>query len=315
MKIHPSRFPRVRLTRHPVQAGLATALLLSAGMLPAFGQATFSQDFNGQTVGNTATGFTSVVPGSATANRGAVIINQSTGDNALNLFDTDGSGNARIEQDFTSSSLGYFAVEFQRNADLTVNTSTESTQAFYVTIGYNGAGISTAGNRLLEVRFYNNGQFRINRGTQDGSGAHTGTSLTTAASFESAGTTFSTHLLQIYVRDDAAGDPAVQYTGPDSVVRTLDPNSFDVFINGTRIVPASGASPNGSFGLLQSAAYNTDNNLGRFGLLTGGSSVDSGINFVADNLFLLSAVPEVSPLFALFPLSALLAVWRLRRDR
>lgn len=306
-----------RLARSTVVPALALATLWTASSRLG-AQSSYSQNFNSQTAGNTATGFTEVRPVSATTGPtglGAVIINQSPGDNALNLYDYNGSGNARVQQDFTSSPLSQVSLEFQRNADLTINTSTASTQALYVAFGLNGQGIESLANRLFEVRLYNNGQYRINRGIQDGSGNLSSSGLDTAGSFEASGTTFGTHTLHIYAHSGLPGDAAVGYTGPDSTPRFLDANSFSVFINGNLISPNTGATANGNFGMLQSATYSTASDIGRFGLLTGGGSGVTGIDFVVDNILLFNQVPEASTGWALLPTGLALLAWRrLRRS-
>jgi hypothetical protein len=316
---HPSPIHR-RLARSTVVPALALATLWTTSARLA-AQSSYSQNFNSQTPGNTATGFTEVRPVNATTGAsgfGAVIINQSLGDNALNLYDNldaPSGGNARVQQDFTSSSLSQVSLEFQRNADLTINTSTASTQALYVAFGLNGQGIESGANRHFEVRLYNNGQYRINRGIQDGSGNFSSTDLDTAGSFEASGTTFGTHTLHIYAHSGLPGDAAVGYTGPDSTPRFLDANSFSVFINGTLINPTDGATANGNFGMLRSATYGTASNIGRFGLLTGGASSVTGVDFIVDNILLFNQVPEASTGWALLPTGLALLAWRRLRRR
>jgi hypothetical protein len=281
-------------------------------------QSSYSQNFNSQTAGNTATGFTEVRPTTATSlptGSGAVIINQSLGDNALNLYDYASGNNARAQQDITASSLAMVSLEFQRNADLTIDTSAASTQALYVAFGLNGQGIESSGNRLFEVRLYNNGRYRINRGIQDGLGGLSSTGLDAAGMFEVSGTTFGTHTLRIYAHSGLPGDAAVGYTGPDSVARFLDAHSFSVFINGTFINPTTGATASGNFGMLQSATYSTASDIGRFGLLTGGASSVTGVDFVVDNILVLTQVPEASTGWAILPTGLAFLAWRRLRSR
>ena len=316
---HPSPLHR-RLARSTAVPALALATLWAASARVS-AQSSYIQNFNSQTAGNTATGFTEVRPVNATTGvtgLGAVIINQSPGDNALNLYDylnVDSGGNARVQQDITASSLAMVSLDFQRNADLTINTSTASTQALYVAFGLNGQGIETSGNRLFEVRLYNNGRYRINRGIQDGLGGLSSTGLDTAGIFEASGTTFGTHTLRIYAHSGLPGDAAVGYTGPDSVARFLDANSFSVFINGTFINPTTGATASGNFGMLQSATYSTASDIGRFGLLTGGASSVTGVDFVVDNILVLTQVPEASTGWAILPTGLALLAWRRLRSR
>ena len=311
---HPSPLHR-RLARSTAVPALATLWAASAKLSA---QSSYGQNFNSQTPGNTATGFTEVRPVSATAlptGSGAVIINQSLGDNALNLYDYDSTRNARVQQDFTASSLAQVSLEFQRNADISVDTSTASTQGLYVALLNTGSTITSSDNRLFEVRLYNNGQYRINRGIQDGSGGLSSSGLSTAGTFEASGTTFGTHTLRIYAHSGLPGDATVGYTGPDSVPRVLDANSFSVFINGTLISPGSAATANGNFGMLQSATYGVASDIGRFGLLTGGSRPVTGVDFVVDNILLFNQVPEASTGWAVLPAGLALLAWRRLRSR
>ncbi len=310
---HPSPLHRRLLQSAAAPAFAAAAFWATTGTTLA--QSSYSQNFNSQTAGNTATGFTEVRPVAATplpTGSGAVIINQSLGDNALNLYDYLDSGNARVQQDFTSSSLSQVSLEFQRNADI---SSPTSTQALYVAFGLNGQGIESGANRHFEVRLYNNGQYRINRGIQDGSGNFSSTDLDTAGTFEASGTTFGTHTLHIYAHSGIAGDATVPYVGPDSVARLLDANSFSVFIDGAPISPTTGATANGNFGMLRELSYSTASNIGRFGLLTGGSSTVTGVDFVVDNILLFNQVPEASTGWALLPTGLALLAWRRLRSR
>jgi hypothetical protein len=306
-----------RLARSTVVPALALATFWAASSRLA-AQSSYGQNFNSQTPGNTATGFTEVRPTTATTGPtglGAVIINQSPGDNALRLYDylnVDTGGNARVQQDFTASSLAQVSFEFQRNADI---SSPASTQALYVAFSNTGAAITSGDNRLFEVRLYNNGQYRINRGIQGGGGSWSNNALDAVGSFEASGTTFGTHTLHIYAHSGLPGDAAVGYTGPDSVARFLDANSFSVFINGIRISPTTGETASGNFGLLHSATYGAASNLGRFGLLTGGASSVTGVDFVVDNILVFNQVPEASTGWAALPAGLALLAWRRLRSR
>jgi hypothetical protein len=318
MMPQPHRSPiHRRLARSTVVPALALATFWAASSRLA-AQSSYGQNFNSQTPGNTATGFTEVRPTTATTGPtglGAVIINQSPGDNALNLYDYSGSGNARVQQDFTASSLAQVSLEFQRNADLTIDTSNASTQALYVVFGLTGDAITTLGNRHFEVRLYNNGRYRINRGIQDGSGNFSSTDLDTAGTFEASGTTFGTHTLHIYAHSGLPGDATVPYVGPDSITRLLDANSFSVFINGAPISPTTGATANGNFGMLRELTYSTASNIGRFGLLTGGGGGVTGVDFVVDNILVFNQVPEASTGWAVLPAGLALLAWRRLRSR
>lgn len=259
-------------------------------------QSIFSQNFDGQTTGNIVSGFTAVTPATATARptgRGAVIVDESLPNRALNVYDFDTVNPVRAEQDFGPQSSAHLSLTFRRNADITIDTGAESTRAFYVTFGLNGTSQGTQANRLIEFRLFNNGVYRMNRGVQDAGGNFVSSGLTPAASFEPAGTTFGTFSLDIFVYDNTPGGGTLAYTGPDAVGRVLDPNSFSVFINNFFVTPSSSPTANGNFGLFQTTAYGTDNNVGRFAFVSGGSSAISGVDFVVDDV-VLSAVPEPS---------------------
>jgi hypothetical protein len=289
----------------------------TGGMLlvasPSHGQTIFSQDFNSQTAGNTVSGFTSVTPATATppaSGRGAVVATTGLPSPAMNVYDYDSVNSARVEQDFGPLSAAHLSLSFKRNADLVVDTTTESTRAFYVTMGLNGAAQNTQANRAIEFRLFNNGVYRMNRGVQDGSGNFVSTSLTPAANFEPSGATFNTFSLDLFVYSGLVGDATLPYTGPDSVARVLDPNSFSVFLNGVRVAPTSSATANDNFGIFNSAFYGTAANLGRIGFVSGGAAALVGMDFIVDDIVLSQIpVPEPSSL-TLLGLGILALVWR-----
>ena len=278
---------------------LGSLVATSIGVAPlAEAQTLFSQNFDAQTTGNTVSGFSAVTPTTATARptgRGAVIVDEGLPNRALNVYDFDTVNPVRAEQDFGPQSSAHLSLTFRRNADIAIDTSAESTRAFYVTFGLNGTSQGTQANRLIEFRLFNNGAYRMNRGVQDAGGNFVSASLTPAASFEPAGTTFGTFSLDIFVYDSTPGGSTLAYTGPDAVGRVLDPNSFSIFINNTFITPSSSPTANGNFGLFQSTVYGTDNNVGRFAFVSGGASAISGVDFIVDNV-VLSAIPEPSAL-------------------
>lgn len=278
-------------------------------------QVAYTQDFDSQTVGNTVTGFTSVFPAIAIAGdsgRGAVVVNQSPGDNAMRVYDYDpapSSGNVRVQQDFTPLQLVRFGIDFQRNADIAVNPSTESTRALYLALGYNGLGLETGANRLLEIRLYNNGQFRINRGLQLGDGSFDSAALSTAGTFEPSGTTYGAHSLEVFANSGLPGEAPYGFVGPDLVYRLLDPNSFAVFLNGVRIDPGGAATANGNFGVFQSSLYPVSTGFGRMSLISGGSSAVTGVDFVVDN-FRFSEIPEAPLGWGVLSGIGSLVIWR-----
>lgn len=294
---------------------LGLILMTGAGLTPAgFAQILFSENFDAQTTGATVTGFTVVSPTSATplpTGRGVVVVDEGPPNKAAWFYDYDTGGNARVEQDFGPLNHAHLSLTFRRNADITVDPGTESTRAFYVTLGYQGLGQGTQANRVLEFRLFGNGAYRMNRGIQDSGGNFVSSSVTPTATFESPGTNFNTHTLDIFLYSGLPGDPTLSYVGPDLVSRVLDPNSFSVFLDGTFVTPTSGATANGNFGVFQSTFYSATNNIGRFGLVTGGASAQTGFDFIVDNI-VLAPIPEPSSL-GLLALSGLALLARRNR--
>jgi hypothetical protein len=277
-------------------------------------QIIFSENFDGQTTGSTVSGFTAVTATTARpTGRGAVIVDDTLPNRSLNLYDYDTVNNARVEEDFAARSSVHLSMNFQRNADIAVDPSAASTTAFYVTIGLNGQSQGTQANRAIEFRLFSNGIYRMNRGVQDASGNFVSSSLTSStASFEPSGTTFNRHSLDLFVYSGLPGGATLSYTGPDSALRVLDPNSFAVFIDNTFITPASSPTANGDFGIFNSAFYNVSDNLGRLGLVTGGAASQSGFDYLVDNV-VLSAIPVPEPSSLAFLSLGLVTLISLRR--
>ena len=288
------------------------AMLSLAAALPSSRAQIFSDNFNSQVTGGTVAGWTAVSPTTATASRGAVIVDGILPNKFLQVYDTDNVNAARVEQDFLSRSDIHLSLNFRRNADIAVDPSAASTTAFYVTIGANGLAQNQQANRSLEFRLFSNGQYRINRGVQDANGNFLNTSLTAAQNFEPSGATFNTHKLDIFMYDSVAGGGTLAYQGPDNVARFLDPNSFSVFIDNVFITPPSSATANGNFGIFQTTTYATDNNFGRLGLVTGGAGALVGFDYLVDDVMLSAVIPEPSA-WTLLGLGSMLFALRRRR--
>jgi hypothetical protein len=290
---------------------LSTALkVVSIGTVSASlcAQNSFFQNFDSQTPGSTATGFTTVAPANATdrpTGRGTVVVNQSTGDNALNFYDYSNSSSSRISQDFTPAALGQVSFEFQRNASI-ARVGDTAALAF---------GLASTDGFLFEVRLFNDGTILLNRGLQDSGGQYVGEDLFTPSAFEPSGTTFGAHTLNIYAYSAAPGSATVPYLGPDSILRFLDANSFVVFVDGNLITPTTGATANGNFGMLGSASYDTTENISRFGMRTGATLDVTGVDFVVDNIALYNQVPEASTGWAVLPTGLAFLAWRRLRRR
>jgi len=273
-------------------------------------QVIFSTDFTGDTPGSSPTGWTSVSPSAPAALNGAIVTNVS-GNNAVNMYDYSASANARLEEDFTTSASGlHLSLTFTRNANIPVTTTT---QGLYVSLGTNGLRQGTQANRAADIRLFNDGSYRLDIGTQTGGGAFSaGPTVSSSNNFGESGTTFNTHTLDISAYAGTTGGATLGYTGPDSNAHILDPHSFAVYIDGTLLQPTNNFTANGAYGFENSSFY-SQGTLGRLGLITGGSSTASGMDFLVDNIQL-AVIPEPSTV-ALLGTSGLLLIGVLRRRR
>jgi hypothetical protein len=87
-----------------------------------------------------------------------------------------------------------------------------------------------------------------------------------------------------------------------------------VFLDNVFITPSSNPTANGDFGIFQSSIYATDNNFGRSGFVTGGSSALTGFDVAVDNVVLEGiAVPEPTSL-SLIAVGGLLLIARRKRS-
>jgi len=273
-------------------------------------QVLFSTDFSGDTPGSSPTGWTSVSPGAPAALNGAIVTNVS-GNNAVNMYDYSTTANARLEDDFTTSAGGlHLSLNFTRNANITPTTST---QGLYVSLGTNGLSQGTAANRAVNIRLFNDGSYRLDIGTQTGGGAFSsGPTVTSSNNFGESGTTFNAHTLDIFAYAGTTGGATLGYTGPDSNAHILDPHSFAIYIDGTLLQPTNNFTANGDYGFGNSSFY-SQGTLGRLGLVTGGASAVSGMDFLVDNISL-SVIPEPSTV-ALLGAGSILLIGALRRSR
>jgi hypothetical protein len=273
-------------------------------------QVIFSDNFNSDTTGISPTGWTSVSPASPTLGTLGAIVTNVSGNNAVDLLDSSTASQTRLEEDFTTTSGGvHLSLSFTRNANIPVTTST---QALYVSLGTNGVNESSAANRAADIRLFNDGNYRIDIGTQNGGGGFVSGAVSSSNSFGESGLTIGTHTLDIYAFAGTTGGATLGYTGPDSVARILDPHSFAVFIDGTLLQPTNNFTANGAYGF-QATGFYSQGTLGRFGFVTGGASAISGMDFLVDNV-VLSAVPEPSTM-ALLGAGSLFLIGALRRSR
>ncbi len=252
-------------------------------------QVLFSDDFTGGTPGSSPSGWTSVSPGTPAALNGAIVTNVS-GNNAVNMYDYSPAANARLEEDFTGASSLHLSLTFTRNANITPTTST---QGLYISLGSNTLSQGTQANRAAGIRLFNDGGYRLDIGTQNGSGAFvSGPAVTSSNSFGESGTTFNAHTLDIYAYAGVTGGATLGYTGPDSLSHILDPHSFAVYIDGNLMQPTNNVTVNGDYAFENSSFY-SQGTVGRLGIITGGSAAISGVDFLVDNISL-AAIPEPS---------------------
>jgi len=273
-------------------------------------QVIFSDNFTGDTPGSSPTGWTAVSPATPTLGTLGAIVTNVAGNNQVDMLDNSTTASAQLQEDFTplDGSL-HLSLTFTRNANITPATST---QGLYVSLGSNGLTQATSANRAADIRLFNDGGYRIDIGSQTVGGAFVSAAVSGSNSFGEAGTTFNTNSLDIYAYAGTTGGATFSYTGPDNVTRVLDPHSFAVYINGILLQPSTNTTVDGDYGFQSAGSYN-NGTLGRLGLITGGASSVSGIDFLVDNIQL-SAVPEPSSL-ALLGTGGLLLIGALRRRR
>jgi hypothetical protein len=270
-----------------------------------------SFDFSGDTPGSSPSGWSPGPNPSVPAPLNGVVVTNVSGNNAVDMYDSSGSANGRLEQDFTPSSGSlHLSLSFSRNANITPSTSTQS---LYVTLGANGQSVGSSSNRAVSVRLYNDGMYRMDKGAQDGSGNFVSTSTTGTNQFEIQASPFAVHTLDIYSYSGTSGGSGFSYTGPDSVTRLLDPHSFAVYIDNVWVTSGTN-TVNGNYGF-QTTAWGlySGSNLGRLAFITGGANAIIGVDFLIDNVQL-SAIPEPST-FALLGAGGLLLIGLLRRSR
>jgi hypothetical protein len=294
---------------------LISCVVVATGWLAPLSQAQaiFSQNFDGQTPGANPTGFTSVSPATAIPGTlASTVVALGSGNNAVNMYDYSTTANTRLEQDFTAMSSAHLSLSFTRNANI---TPAGTTSGFYLALGTFGASQGTSANRALDIRLYNDGTYRFERASQNPDGTFGAVSLTGAATFEAAGTTYSTHTLDIFGYSGTTGGSTLSYTGPDAVARILDPKSYAVFIDNVLVTPSTAnLTANGNYGFYTSTFYSGAGDLGRFGLVTGASNLP-GMDFLVDNI-VLSTIPVPEPSACiLFGAGGLLVLWRRRTFR
>ncbi len=273
-------------------------------------QVIFSDNFTGDTPGSSPTGWTAVSPATPTLGTLGAIVTNVSGNNQVDMLDNSATASAQLQEDFTPPDGDlHLSLTFTRNANITPATST---QGLYVSLGSNGLNQTTSANRAAVIRLFNDGSYRIDVGTQNAGGGFVSAAVSGSNSFGEAGTTFNTNTLDVYAYAGTTGGATFGYTGPDNVARVLDPHSFAVYINGILAQPSTNTTVDGDYGF-QSAGFYSNGTLGRLGLVTGGSSAVTGIDFLVDNIQL-SAIPEPST-FALLGTGGLLLVGMLRRSR
>jgi hypothetical protein len=275
--------------------------LIAAGCLLAFSSgATVITNFNfsSDTPGSNPLGWTSITPSTPKPGIQSATVTNVSGNNQVNLLDYTNAANAYLQQDISNPGItnAHLSLSFTRNANIAPATTVAG---LYVSLGGFGLTQGTGANRALDIRLFNDGSYRVDRGLRNGSGIWTNTAASpSGTSFEAAASPFAAHTLDIFTFGGTAGQ-TLTYTGPDAGIHVLDNHSFAIYID--NVLVTSGTNTlNGNYDF-QSASFTNDNAVvGRFGLVTA-STTAVGIDFLVDNIVLsdIAVVPEPSTLFLL----------------
>lgn len=213
------------------------------------------------------------------------------GDNAagsgqgLNLLDdNDGTGpqgsdaSLAYENNFvtdSSSNVSSAAISFDiaRNSDLSDGTNDSERLTFSVRefVDSDSAELNSSSDRILEIRFQADGEFRV-----DGGNGNTSRDAGELAVGES-------NNVQVFINDDESN--TLDFIAPDGSTGTLAANSFFVFLNGELV---NGDEAN----TLEQGAVGNSASLGRAGFISFNSS--SGLDYDVDN-FTVGEVPIPEP--------------------
>jgi hypothetical protein len=285
-------------TSNKFYLALFTGLCLIAAKCPA--QALFSENFDTMTVGQNPTGFTVLLPATATPGTLETTVVSFGGGNGLQLLDQSGTANAQVQQDFAASSGVHLSLSFARNQNI---TPANSTSGLFVSLGFAGQNQPALASRTMAVKLFNDGTFGMERGIQGAGGVFVSSITSGSATYETpAAGPYVPHTLDIFAYAGLTGGSGLSYTGPDSIERTLAAKSYAVFMDNVLVTSFSDALSLGNYGFTSPVAtpYSDPGDMGRFGLVTGGATARVGIDFTIDNITV-SAIPEPSA-FALLAL-------------
>jgi hypothetical protein len=209
------------------------------------------------------TAFNDLSPAAATAEAGIELVDSGTTPanlagtgTGLRFFDYSVTAGVRALQDIALPSGFKLEVTFYNNNYDTLNTFQGPTLRF----GNTGASLASSTNTAFYINFRKDD---VVRAYYTG-GAYDGVTVSASAA----------HVLTLYVNADTTNQ--LTYEGP-SATRTLDPMSFDAYVDGVLI----GTTANGML-FINPAGYTPADGIGRFGFNT--SSTHVGADFTFDDL-------------------------------
>lgn len=271
---------------------LIVVALLGAAVVPlVHGQTIYINDtFESYAVGAVPT---SLAASLVTVTAGTGVIGP---DQVANLNDNNASSAGGLEFNAGDAALGSLYLQFDL---LNVNPGSTGTAANPAIFGVGawGQGTSLALNsnasRAFGLEFYGQGSSSTLK-------LRVGSTAVVTSTYDMA----AVQSVQVWVNDNDAN--TLSFTRPDTATSgLLAPNSFIVFINGAQFGSAqTGYAMNGVEG---------DATIGRFGFYTGKTQVS--MNFLIDNVYAASPIPEPSTYAAFLGLGALGAAAWLRRRR
>jgi hypothetical protein len=262
--------------------------------LPGRAQVLFSENFDGMTPAVNPVGFTVNLPAAPTPGTLETTVVPFGGGNGLRLLDQSSTGNAQVQQDFTTSSSVHLSLSFIRNQNI---APASTTAGLFISLGFQGANQPSLASRTMAIKIFNDGTFGLERGIQGPGGVFSSSITSGSATYETpAAGPFSTHTLDIFAYAGTTGGSGWSYTGPDAVTRTLAAKSYSVFIDNVLITSFSDSLSLGNYGFTSPVAtpYVDPGDMGRFGIVTGGATARVGMDFTVDNI-MVSVIPVPEP--------------------
>ncbi|MCU0791370.1 MAG: hypothetical protein MUE42_00625 [Opitutaceae bacterium] len=273
------------------------ALPLLFAAIPLQASSLYTQNFDALSLGALPTGPNVFTAQIAPANTSATVIDFNGG-KALRFVDSSTTGRPVAEHNFVANAESNITTaRFDFSVRLNDFLAADST-VFQIGLGsFNtntgGYFFSTTSARTVD--------FRLTRGGRLIAGGQTSAS---SLDYGDSGVNFS-----IFAN---AGSTAVDYTGPDGVVRSLANGKYSVFANESLVSLTISSVPTTQFNF---ANANTTG-FGRFSFGTGTSNANISLDFTVDNIAVsdFSAIPEPSA-FAVLAGFAAFGVVGLRRRR